>query len=33
VRTNTPEEFNAWIVKAIGDWGEVVKAEGIQIDG
>ena len=33
VRTSTPEEFGAWIVKAIGDWGEVVKAEGIQVDG
>jgi tripartite-type tricarboxylate transporter receptor subunit TctC len=33
VRTDTPEQFGAWIAKAIGDWGAVVKAEGIQIDG
>jgi tripartite-type tricarboxylate transporter receptor subunit TctC len=33
VRTNSPDEFAAWIVKAIAEWGEVVKAENIQIDG
>jgi tripartite-type tricarboxylate transporter receptor subunit TctC len=32
VRTNNPEEFGAWLVKAIAEWGEVVKAEGIQLD-
>ena len=32
VRTSSPEAFGAWIVKAIADWGEVVKAEGIQLD-
>jgi len=29
---NTPEEFGAWLTKAIAQWGEVVKAEGIQLD-
>ena len=33
VRTGTPEEFAAWMTKAIAEWGDVVKAEGIQIDG
>ena len=33
VRTDTPEQFGAWIAKAIQDWGAVVKAEGIQVDG
>ena len=33
VRTDTPAEFGAWIGKAIDDWGTVVKAEGIQVDG
>jgi tripartite-type tricarboxylate transporter receptor subunit TctC len=33
VRTGTPAEFSAWLTKAIAEWGEVVKAEGIQIDG
>ena len=33
VRTDTPEAFGAWIGKAIDDWGAVVKAEGIQVDG
>lgn len=33
VRTDTPEQFAAWITKAIGEWGAVVKAEGIQVDG
>lgn len=33
VRTDTPEQFAAWIAKAIGEWGAVVKAEGIQVDG
>ena len=32
IRTSTPEEFTAWIAKAIGDWGEVVKAENINLD-
>ena len=33
VRTDTPAEFAAWIAKAIAEWGAVVKAEGIQVDG
>ena len=33
VRTGTPEEFTAWLTKAIAEWGEVVKAENIQIEG
>ena len=33
VRTSTPAEFGAWLSKAIDDWGAVVKAENIQIDG
>jgi tripartite-type tricarboxylate transporter receptor subunit TctC len=33
VRTDTPDQFSAWIAKAIADWGAVVKAEGIQVDG
>jgi tripartite-type tricarboxylate transporter receptor subunit TctC len=32
VRTNTPEEFGAWLTKAIAEWGEVVKAENINLD-
>jgi tripartite-type tricarboxylate transporter receptor subunit TctC len=34
VRTSAnPTEFNGWIAKAIDQWGAVVKAEGIQVDG
>jgi tripartite-type tricarboxylate transporter receptor subunit TctC len=33
VRTGTPDEFRAWITKAIADWGAVVKTEGISTDG
>ena len=33
VRTDTPEQFGAWIAKAIADWGAVVKAENLQTDG
>ena len=33
VRTSTPEEFATFMTKAIAEWGEVVKAEGIQIEG
>jgi tripartite-type tricarboxylate transporter receptor subunit TctC len=33
VRTDTPDQFGAWIGKAINEWGAVVKAEGIQVDG
>src|SRR5687767_5484008 len=33
VRTSTPAEFGAWLTKAIDDWGAVVKAENIQIEG
>ena len=32
VRTNAPEEFGAWLTKAIAEWGEVVKAENINLD-
>ena len=32
VRTNTPDEFAAWMTKAIAEWGEVVKAENISLD-
>ena len=33
VRTSTPAEFGGWLNKAIEEWGAVVKAENIQIDG
>jgi tripartite-type tricarboxylate transporter receptor subunit TctC len=34
VRTSaSPAEFGGWIAKAIDEWGAVVKAEGIQVDG
>lgn len=34
VRTSaSPAEFGGWIAKAIDQWGAVVKAEGIQVDG
>jgi len=33
IRAGSPEEFGAWMTKAIAEWGEVVKAENIQIDG
>ena len=33
VRTSTPAEFGSWLTKAIDDWGAVVKAENIQIEG
>jgi tripartite-type tricarboxylate transporter receptor subunit TctC len=34
VRTSaTPAEFGGWLGKAIEEWGAVVKAEGIQVDG
>ncbi len=33
VRTGSPDEFAAWMTKAIAEWGAVVKAENIQIDG
>jgi tripartite-type tricarboxylate transporter receptor subunit TctC len=32
VKTSTPEEFAGWLTKAIGEWGEVVKAENISLD-
>jgi tripartite-type tricarboxylate transporter receptor subunit TctC len=32
IRTGSPEEFAGWMTKAIVEWGEVVKAEGIQLD-
>jgi tripartite-type tricarboxylate transporter receptor subunit TctC len=32
IRTNSAEEFTGWMGKAIAEWGEVVKAEGIQLD-
>jgi tripartite-type tricarboxylate transporter receptor subunit TctC len=34
VRTSaTPAEFGGWLAKSIDEWGAVVKAEGIQVDG
>src|SRR6185369_5506516 len=34
VRTSAnPAEFAGWLAKAIEQWGAVVKAEGIQVDG
>ena len=34
VRTSAnPTEFGGWLAKAIDDWGAVVKAEGISVDG
>jgi tripartite-type tricarboxylate transporter receptor subunit TctC len=33
IRTSTPEEFGRWITKAVAEWGLVVKAENIQVDG
>ena len=34
VRTSaSPAEFGTWLGKAIDEWGAVVKAEGIQVDG
>lgn len=33
VRAGSAEEFGAWMTKAIEEWGAVVKAEGIQIEG
>jgi tripartite-type tricarboxylate transporter receptor subunit TctC len=32
IRTGSAEEFTGWMTKAIADWGDVVKAEGIQLD-
>ena len=32
VKTSTPDEFASWLTKAIGEWGEVVKAENISLD-
>ena len=32
VKTSTPDEFAGWLTKAIGEWGEVVKAENISLD-
>ncbi len=32
VRTSKPDEFAAWMGKAIAEWGEVVKAENISLD-
>jgi hypothetical protein len=34
VRTSaSPAEFGTWLGRAIDEWGAVVKAEGIQVDG
>jgi tripartite-type tricarboxylate transporter receptor subunit TctC len=33
IRTSAPDEFAGWMTRAIAEWGEVVKAEGIQIEG
>ena len=32
VKTSTPDAFASWLTKAIGEWGEVVKAENISLD-
>ena len=32
IRTGSAEDFAGWMTKAIAEWGEVVKAEGIQLD-
>jgi tripartite-type tricarboxylate transporter receptor subunit TctC len=32
VKTSSPDEFAGWLTKAIGEWGEVVKAENISLD-
>ena len=32
VRTQSPEEFASWMTAAIAEWGEVVKAENINLD-
>lgn len=32
VKTSTADEFAGWLTKAIGEWGEVVKAENISLD-
>jgi tripartite-type tricarboxylate transporter receptor subunit TctC len=32
IRTGSPDEFSSWMTKAIAEWGDVVKAEGIQLD-
>jgi tripartite-type tricarboxylate transporter receptor subunit TctC len=32
IRTSAPDEFAGWMTKAIVEWGEVVKAENINLD-
>jgi tripartite-type tricarboxylate transporter receptor subunit TctC len=32
VKTSTQDEFAGWLTKAIGEWGDVVKAENIVLD-
>jgi tripartite-type tricarboxylate transporter receptor subunit TctC len=32
IQTGSPEEFAGWMTKAIAEWGQVAKAEGIQLD-
>jgi tripartite-type tricarboxylate transporter receptor subunit TctC len=32
VKTNSSDEFGAWLTKAIAEWGDVVKAENISLD-
>jgi tripartite-type tricarboxylate transporter receptor subunit TctC len=32
IRTSAPDEFAGWMTKAIAEWGEVVKAENINLD-
>ena len=32
VKASTPDEFAGWLTKAIGEWGDVVKAENISLD-
>ena len=30
--SNSADEFGGWLTKAIAEWGEVVKAENIQVE-
>ena len=32
IRTGSADEFGGWMTKAIAEWGDVVKAEGISLD-
>ena len=32
VRTSSPQEFGGWLTKSIAEWGEIIRAENIQLD-